>query len=61
MTLIACPDGRRLDVQVTGPEGGVPLFHHGRAGAVTPQRLMHHLSVFVGSTGLMLDEPAGAL
>lgn len=33
------PDGRRLDVRVSGPTEGIPLvFHHGTPGAVTPFR-----------------------
>lgn len=36
---ITLPDGRRLDVRITGPEGAVPLvFHHGTPGARTPLR-----------------------
>lgn len=39
MTLVDLPDGRSLDVRVSGPDGGVPLvFHHGTPGAVTPVR-----------------------
>jgi pimeloyl-ACP methyl ester carboxylesterase len=35
------PDGRRLDVRVSGPAGGFPLvFHHGTPGAATPIRAM---------------------
>jgi pimeloyl-ACP methyl ester carboxylesterase len=35
------PDGRRLDIRVTGPAGGLPLiFHHGTPGAVTPFRAL---------------------
>ncbi len=35
------PDGRRLDVRVSGPEDGFPLvFHHGTPGAATPIRAM---------------------
>jgi pimeloyl-ACP methyl ester carboxylesterase len=34
---IQLPDGRRLDVQVSGPGDGLPLvFHHGTPGAATP-------------------------
>ncbi len=41
MTLLELPDGRLLDVQVSGPEGGVPLiFHHGTPGSVAPERSM---------------------
>jgi pimeloyl-ACP methyl ester carboxylesterase len=33
------PDGRRLDIRVSGPEDGMPLvFHHGTPGAATPVR-----------------------
>lgn len=35
------PDGRRLDIRVSGPDGAVPLlFHHGTPGALTPMRFM---------------------
>jgi pimeloyl-ACP methyl ester carboxylesterase len=35
--LLKAPDGRTLDVHVTGPEGGtVVLFHHGTPGAGLP-------------------------
>ena len=38
-TQIDLPDGRKLDVAVTGPDGGMPLvFHHGTPGAATPIR-----------------------
>jgi pimeloyl-ACP methyl ester carboxylesterase len=33
------PDGRRLDLRVSGPADGMPLvFHHGTPGAATPVR-----------------------
>jgi pimeloyl-ACP methyl ester carboxylesterase len=36
---ITLPDGRLLDIYVSGPEGGLPLvFHHGTPGARTPER-----------------------
>ena len=39
MTPLDLPDGRTLDVRVSGPEDGVPLlFHHGTPGAGTPFR-----------------------
>jgi pimeloyl-ACP methyl ester carboxylesterase len=39
VTIIDLPDGRVLDIEVTGPVGGgVLLFHHGTPGAVTQQR-----------------------
>ena len=41
MTTIALPDGRELDVRVSGPADGVPLlFHHGTPGSVAPVRAM---------------------
>ena len=41
MALVDLPDGRKLDVLVSGPDGGIPLvFHHGTPGAVTPVRAM---------------------
>ena len=34
-------DGRRLDMRISGPAGGVPLvFHHGTPGARTPVRAL---------------------
>src|SRR5262249_41674573 len=37
---VRLPDGRRLDLRVSGPAGGVPLvFHHGTPGAATPIRV----------------------
>ncbi len=36
---VQLPDGRRLDVRVSGPDDGLPLvFHHGTPGAATPIR-----------------------
>src|SRR5580658_3556910 len=36
---VQLPDGRRLDVRVSGPANGLPLvFHHGTPGASTPSR-----------------------
>ena len=36
MTIMDLPGGRRLDVAISGPEGGTPLiFHHGTPGSVT--------------------------
>lgn len=33
------PDGRLLDIRVSGPPGGLPLvFHHGTPGAALPKR-----------------------
>jgi pimeloyl-ACP methyl ester carboxylesterase len=39
MTMISTPDGRLLDMAVSGPAGGTPLvFHHGTPGALTQVR-----------------------
>ena len=36
MTVIRLPDGRDLDLDVSGPEGGMPLvYHHGTAARFT--------------------------
>jgi pimeloyl-ACP methyl ester carboxylesterase len=41
MTPITLADGRQLDIDITGPDDGVPLiFHHGTPGAVPQQRTM---------------------
>jgi pimeloyl-ACP methyl ester carboxylesterase len=38
---VRLPDGRRLDVRVSGPANGFPLvFHHGTPGAATPVRAL---------------------
>jgi len=38
---VRLPDGRRLDLRVSGPAGGFPLvFHHGTPGAATPYRVL---------------------
>src|SRR5580693_5897449 len=38
---VQLPDGRRLDICVSGPTTGLPLvFHHGTPGAVTPIRAL---------------------
>jgi pimeloyl-ACP methyl ester carboxylesterase len=38
---VQLPDGRRLDICVSGPAAGLPLvFHHGTPGAVTPIRAL---------------------
>ena len=38
---VLLPDGRRLDMRVSGPAGGFPLvFHHGTPGAATPVRAL---------------------
>jgi pimeloyl-ACP methyl ester carboxylesterase len=43
------PDGRRLDVRVTGPADGVPLiFHHGTPGAYVPIRALERSALARG-------------
>lgn len=38
---VLLPDGRRLDLRVSGPADGFPLvFHHGTPGAATPIRAL---------------------
>jgi pimeloyl-ACP methyl ester carboxylesterase len=38
---VRLPDGRRLEIRVSGPSGGLPLvFHHGTPGALTPIRAL---------------------
>lgn len=40
---VQLPDGRRLDVYVSGPSDGVPLvFHHGTPGSAVPFRAIEH-------------------
>lgn len=49
---VQLPDGRRLDVRVSGPAGGLPLvFHHGTPGAATP---VHALERAAHARGLRL-------
>jgi pimeloyl-ACP methyl ester carboxylesterase len=39
VTIIDLPDGRRLDIAVSGPSDGTPLvFHHGTPGSLVPFR-----------------------
>jgi pimeloyl-ACP methyl ester carboxylesterase len=49
---VQLPDGRHLDVRVSGPADGLPLvFHHGTPGAATP---VHALERAVHARGLRL-------
>jgi pimeloyl-ACP methyl ester carboxylesterase len=51
-TRIPLPDGRQLDVRLSGPENGLPLlFHHGTPGAATPFRA---LAAAAAARGLLL-------
>lgn len=46
------PDGRRLDIRVSGPVDGLPLvFHHGTPGAATP---IHAIERAAHARGLRL-------
>jgi len=41
LTTIDGPDGRRLELYVSGPDDGVPVvFHHGTPGSALPDRFM---------------------
>jgi pimeloyl-ACP methyl ester carboxylesterase len=41
VTQLTLPDGRLLDIELSGPDDGVPLiFHHGTPGAVSQIRAM---------------------
>jgi pimeloyl-ACP methyl ester carboxylesterase len=52
MELISLPDGRELEVEVTGPAGGTPLlFNHGTPGSGHQMRFMQRAT---GQRGLRL-------
>lgn len=52
MTLIPLPDGRSLDIQISGADDGpVVLFHHGTPGSVLPRRAMADVA---GELGMRL-------
>ena len=39
VTFIELPDGRLLDIRVSGPEDGTPfVMHHGTPGSLVPFR-----------------------
>jgi pimeloyl-ACP methyl ester carboxylesterase len=43
---IQLPDGRRLDMRVSGPDGGLPLvFHHGTPGSAIPNRALERAAL----------------
>jgi pimeloyl-ACP methyl ester carboxylesterase len=45
-TGVALPDGRRLDVRVSGPADGLPLvFHHGTPGSALPTRSLERAAL----------------
>ena len=46
MTIIELSDGRSLDVDVSGPEDGMPLvFHHGTPGSVRQFRAIQRAAL----------------
>jgi len=55
---VLLPDGRRLDLQVSGPADGLPLvFHHGTPGAATPVRAMERAAHARGLRLLTMSRP----
>jgi pimeloyl-ACP methyl ester carboxylesterase len=58
MTAIELPDGRALDVEVTGPDGGLPLvFHHGTPSAVPQLRAMQRAAHARGLRRVTFSRP----
>ena len=56
---VRLPDGRRLDLRISGPDGGFPLvFHHGTPGAVTPIRALERAA---HARGLSVPDLTGTL
>lgn len=55
---VQLPDGRRLDVRVSGPEDGLPfVFHHGTPGAGTPLRSLERAAHARGLRVMMASRP----
>ncbi len=55
---IALPDGRGLDIRLSGPVDGVPLvFHHGTPGAATPIRALERAAHERGLRVVMTSRP----
>lgn len=55
---VQLPDGRRLDVRVSGPEDGLPfVFHHGTPGAGTPLRALERAAHARGLRVVMASRP----
>lgn len=51
-------DGRRLDVRVDGPEGGLPIvFHHGTPGACSPLRAVERAATERGLRVVAASRP----
>jgi pimeloyl-ACP methyl ester carboxylesterase len=52
------PDGRRLDLRITGPDDGLPLiFHHGTPGAATPVGALERAAHRRGLRVVILSRP----
>ena len=55
---VLLPDGRRLDLRVSGPADGLPLvFHHGTPGAVTPFRALERAAHARGLRLVTMSRP----
>ena len=55
---VRLPDGRRLDLRVSGPAGGFPLvFHHGTPGAATPIRALERAAHARGLRLVTMSRP----
>jgi pimeloyl-ACP methyl ester carboxylesterase len=55
---VALPDGRHIDVRVSGPAGGLPLvFHHGTPGAATPIRALERAAHARGLRLVTISRP----
>jgi pimeloyl-ACP methyl ester carboxylesterase len=55
---VLLPDGRRLDLLVSGPADGLPLvFHHGTPGAATPVRAMERAAHTRGLRLVTMSRP----
>lgn len=55
---VQLPDGRRLDVRVSGPDDGLPfVFHHGTPGAGTPLRALERAAHARGLRVVMTSRP----
>ena len=55
---VVLPDGRRLDVRVSGPADGLALvFHHGTPGAAPPVRAMERAAHARGLRLLTMSRP----
>ena len=58
LRFVVLPDGRRLDVCVSGPVEGLPLvFHHGTPGAAVPTRAIERAAHARGLRLVMMSRP----